>query len=65
MFSILTQIKSRDPAFDLRVAKNSTTGNIFGICWQDGVMRGHYQGGLLDIAILDMMKRKQRTVDWM
>ena len=54
---LLTQAKSRDPEFDFWIADNNTTGNIVGICWQDGVIRGHCQGGLLDIVMLDMMKR--------
>ena len=60
----LTEAKACDPAFDFRVAKNNRTGKIVGILWQDGVMRGHCQGGLLDVVMLDMMKRQQNTADW-
>lgn len=60
---LLSQAKARDPAFDFRVAKNKT-GKIVGLCWQDGIMRGHCQGGLMDVVMLDMMKRQQNTADW-
>ena len=39
IFSLLTQAKVRDPAFDFRVAKKNSTGKSIGTCWQDGVMR--------------------------
>ena len=61
-FSLSTQTKARDPVFDFRVANNKTTGKIFGICWKDRVVRGHFQGTLLDVVMLDMMKRQKKTV---
>ena len=63
IISLLTQSRARDPAFDFRVAKNKR-GKIVGILWQDGMMRGHCQGGLLDVVMLDMMKRQQNSADW-
>ena len=60
---LLSQAKASDPGFDFRVAKNKI-GKIVGLCWQDGIMRGHCQGGLLDVVMLDMMKRQQNTADW-
>ena len=60
---LLYQIKESDNTFDFRYGKDAN-GNITCVVWQDGIMRGHCQEGLLDVVMLDMMKRQQNSADW-
>ena len=60
--TLLQNTRDEDPAFDFRIGRD-TLGNVTAIVWQDGTMRGHCSR-LLDVVMLDMMKRRQNSIDW-
>ena len=61
--SVLAKAKSADKLFDYRVSYE-TDGNILGVCWKTGKMRQDCKDGLLDVIILDMMKRLINSANW-
>ena len=63
IINLLSCTRDSDSCFDFRVGRNMD-GKVIALCWQDGVMQGHCQAGLLDVVMLDMMKRQRNTVDW-
>ena len=63
IINLLSCTRDSDTCFDFRVGRNMDD-KVIALCWQDGVMRGHCKAGLLDVVMLDMMKRQQNTVDW-
>ena len=62
ILSLLQRTKEVDPGFDYRVARDSY-GKVTAIVWQDRIQRGNCKN-LLDVVMLDMMKRQQNSVDW-
>ena len=44
--SFFQQLKEKDPTFDYRIGRDSH-GKVKVIVWQNGIMRGHCQSGLL------------------
>ena len=63
MISFFAKAKSADNFFDYRVSYK-TDGKISGVCWKTGTMRKHCKDGLLDIIMLDMMKRQINSSNW-
>lgn len=60
--TLLESARNKDPAFDFRIGRDAV-GDVTAIVWQDGIMRGHCSR-LLDVVMLDMMKRRQNSIDW-
>jgi|GEM_PF-4980773 len=60
--TLLQKAYAEDDGFDYRIGRD-TLGNVTAIVWQDGIMRGHCTR-LLDVVMLDMMKRQQNSIDW-
>ena len=59
---ILAETKKKDKGFDYRVSYDAI-GDVTAIVWQNKVMRGHCKW-LLDVLMLDVMKRQQNSVDF-
>jgi hypothetical protein len=62
ILSLLERAHMEDDGFDFRIGRD-ILGNVTAIVWQDGIMRGHCTR-LLDVVMLDMMKRRQNSIDW-
>jgi len=62
ILSLLERARMEDDGFDFRIGRD-ILGNVTAIVWQDGIMRGHCTR-LLDVVMLDMMKRRQNSIDW-
>ena len=63
IISFLAKAKSAGNFFGYRVSYN-TDGNILGVFWKTGTMRQHSKGGLLDVIMLDMMKRQIKSANF-
>ena len=62
IISFLTQLNRKDPTFDWRFAKNAD-GIICALTWQTGTIHQHCVDGLLDVAMLDMMKQQMNSAN--
>lgn len=63
VLSFFATAKAKDENFDYRVKRN-TNGDVVGICWMTGAMRGHCHDGLVASLMLDMMKRQINSANW-